>query len=159
MRIHPSSTYADAKICGHYFNSILASLEIHRKGADEALLFDYNGYLAEGPGENVFIVKKGELITPPRGAILGGITRESIMEMAKNMNIPVKEKNISKRELLAADEAFFTGTAAEVSPIAKINGKKIGKKKEGPITLELKETFTKAIHGEIPKYRKWLTLV
>jgi len=159
MRIHPATTYADAKICGHYVNSIIASLEVHKKGYDEALLMDYKGYLAEGPGENVFIVKKGTLLTPKLGRVLAGITRKSIMQIAKDLKIPVKEKNISKKELLQADEAFYTGTAAEVSPISKINNKKIGKPTVGPITKELKEIFTQAIHGKIPKYTKWLTFI
>lgn len=159
MRIHPATTYADAKICGHYVNSILASLEIHEKGYDEALLMDYKGFLAEGPGENVFIVRKGTLLTPKLGTILAGITRLSIIEIAKDNKIPVEEKNIREKELLQADEAFYTGTAAEISPISKINNKKIGKKPVGPITFQLKEIFTKAIHGQLPKYKKWLTFV
>lgn len=157
MRIHPSSTVTDAKICGHYVNSILASLEVHKKGYDEAILLDHKGHIAEGPGENIFIVKKGTLITPKLGAILAGITRASILQIAHDQGIKVKEQSISKKALLSADEAFFTGTAAEVTPIAKINNKKIGTQPPGPITTELKNIFTQAIHGEIPKYRKWLT--
>jgi branched-chain amino acid aminotransferase len=140
IRIHPKSTYSEAKLCGHYVNSILASLEIHSKGYDEALLLDYKGNLAEGPGENVFIVKNGKLITPPRGNILAGITRNSIFEIAKNEGIPSKEAIISQKMLFSADEAFYTGTM-------------------GPVTKHLKQIFTKTIHGKLPKYKKWLTIV
>lgn len=157
MRIHPSTLVTDAKICGHYVNSIMASLEIHKKGYDEALLLDYKGYLAEGPGENVFIVKKGILLTPPPGTILAGITRASIIEIARDQGIKVKEQRITKKALTSADEAFFTGTAAEVTAIAQIDNRKVGKKPIGPITAQLKNIFTQAIHGEIPHYRKWLT--
>lgn len=159
MRIHPNTTKADAKICGNYTNSILASLESHKKGYDEALLFDHKGYLAEGPGENVFIVRKGTLITPPKGTILLGITRNSIIEIAQKEKIPVKEQNITKKMLLSADEAFFTGTAAEVSPIAMVNKKKIGKQPMGPMTGFFQELFTKITHGEVQDYKKWLTLI
>lgn len=159
MRIHPASTYTDAKICGHYVNSILASLEIHREGFDEALLLDYRGNLAEGPGENVFIVKKGVLITPPPGTILAGITRASVIEIAKDQGIQVKEKNITPAMLKTADEAFFSGTAAEISPIAAINRQKVNKGKPGPITKKLKESFTQAVHGESKRYQKWLTFI
>lgn len=157
MRIHPSTTVTDAKVCGHYVNSILASLEIHKKGFDEALLLDYKGNLAEGPGENVFIVQNGVLITPPLGSILAGITRASIIEIAQQQKIRVKEEKITKKMLYAADEAFFTGTAAEVTAIAQIDKHKINKGKMGPITASIKEIFTKAIHGEDPRYKKWLT--
>lgn len=157
MRIHPATTVTDAKICGHYVNSMLASLEIHKKGYDEALLLDSKGNLAEGPGENVFIVKNKALLTPPLGNILAGITRASIMEIAKREGIKVKEQKITRKMLHQADEAFFSGTAAEVTPIAQIDNKKIGNGKIGPITQQIKEVFTRAIHGEEPGYRKWLT--
>lgn len=157
IRIHPKSTFSEAKLCGHYVNSILASLEIHGKGYDEAILMDYKGYVAEGPGENIFIVKKGILITPKKGNILSGITRDSLFAIAKNEGIKVVEKNINKQELLNADEAFFSGTAAEVSAISHIDDKKIGTGKIGPITFLLKRTFTRAINGELKQYSKWLT--
>lgn len=158
MRIHPKSTNTEAKICGHYANSILASLDVHGQGYGEAILLDHKGNVAEGPGENIFFVKNNELITPKRGNILAGITRESIIEIAKKKGVRVKEKTVKLQEILKADEAFFTGTAAEVSPISHINNKKIGKKSVGPITAILKETFTTIIHGEDPEYKKWLTI-
>lgn len=158
MRIHPQSTLTDAKLCGHYANSILASLDVHKQGYGEAILLDHKGNVAEGPGENIFFVKKDKLITPKLGTILGGITRASIIEIAKDNGIKVVEKEVKLKELLQADEAFFTGTAAEVSPIAKINDKKIGKQKIGPVTELLKTTFLKAVKGEEPRYKKWLTL-
>ena len=159
IRIHPKSTYADAKLCGHYVNSMLASLEIHGKGYDEAILMDHEGNLAEGPGENVFIVKNNVLMTPPEGAILPGITRNSLLEIAKNLKIKTKITKITRKQLFAADEAFFSGTAAEVSAIKSIDNRKIGNGQIGPITKQLKDNFTQAIHGKIPKYRKWLTFI
>jgi branched-chain amino acid aminotransferase len=159
MRIHPKSTFADAKICGHYVNSILASLEIHKKGYDEAILLDYKENVAEGPGENIFIIKKGILITPPKGNILTGITRDSIMQIAKKNNIKSAIKAINKKELLQADEAFFSGTAAEVTPIASIDRKKIGTGNVGPFTKIIKEKYLSAVRGEYPAFEKWLTYI
>lgn len=159
IRIHPKSTYSEAKLCGHYVNSILSSLEIHSKGYDEAILMDYEGNLAEGPGENIFIVKNGILITPPRGSILAGITRNSLFTIAKHEKIKCIERKITKKQLLNADEAFYTGTAAEISAIATIDKKKIGNGKMGPLTKKFKDLFTDACHGKIPAYKKWLTVV
>lgn len=159
IRIHPKSTHADAKICGHYVNSMLASIEAIKAGCDEAILLDYKGNVAEGPGENIFIVKKGRLFTPPAGNILKGITRDSIFTLAKDLGIPCKEKKISVKELLTADETFFTGTAAQISAIGSVNGKKIGNGKSGPITNTLYELYDKIVHGGEIKYRKWLTPV
>lgn len=159
-RIHPKSTYSDAKITGHYVNSILASLEIHKKGFDEAILMDHKGYVAEGPGENLFIVKKSKLFTPKKGNILPGITRDSVMKIAKKMRIKVTQKHISRKALLTADEAFFTGTAAEITPIASIDKKTIGNPQKSKIVTEkLKCEFMKAVKGESPEWEKWLTYV
>ena len=159
IRPHPRSTVTDAKICGSYANSILASLEIKKAGFDEALLLDHRGYVAEGPGENIFMVKEGKLLTPSMGAILGGITRDSVMQIAKDLNIPVEEKDITVEELKSADEAFFSGTAAEICAIGKIDDIVINKGEIGVVTKKIKETYTKAIHGELEKYSKWLTTV
>lgn len=159
IRIHPKSTYTEAKLCGNYVNSILASMEAIKDHCDEAVLLDYKGNVAEGPGENIFIVKKGILLTPKRGNILKGITRDSILKIAKKYGIPAKEKIISKRALLNADEAFYSGTAAQISAISTIDGKKIGTGKIGPVTKSLQKILTRAVHGEMKGYRKWLTLV
>jgi len=159
IRIHPDSTIADAKITGHYSNSILASQEIRRAGFEEALFLDYKGNVAEGPGENIFIVKKGVLYTPPTGTIIAGITRASIITLAFDLGYKVIEKTMKEKDVYSADEAFFTGTAAEITPIASLNNKKIAKGLVGPITTELKANFMEAVQGKNPKYRKWLTYV
>lgn len=158
MRIHPQSVVADAKISGHYVNSILASQEV--KGEyDEAILLDFEGNVAEGPGENIFIIKNGTLITPSFGKILKGITRESVLTIAKDFGIPIEERTIAPEELFSADESFFTGTAAEVSPIGSIDDQQIGNGEEGPITKRLREAFFDAVHGRSEKYEGWITRV
>ncbi len=157
IRIHPQSTVADAKIAGHYVNSILASLEVHKKGYHEALLLDFEGNIAEGPGENFFMVKDGKIYTPPLGKILKGITRASIFELAKNEGIEITEKSITLEEAYSADELFFTGTAAEISAISELDDNKIADGKEGKITSMLREKFMNIVHGEDEKYLHWLT--
>ena len=159
IRIHPKSTVADAKICGHYVNSILASLEAKKAGFDEALFLDFEGFIAEGPGENIFIVKNGEIFTPKSGSILPGITRDSVFKIASNLGIKVKEKKISLDEAKDADEAFFAGTAAEISPIGKIDNSLIGNGKTGEITKKVKNAYEKIVHGEEKKYLRWLSFV
>jgi len=159
IRIHPHSTIADAKITGHYSNSIVASQEIRKAGYDEALFLDYKGDVAEGPGENIFIVKKGVLYTPPTGSIIAGITRASIIEVAHDHGLKVVEQNFKQKDVYEADEAFFTGTAAEITPIGSLDGKKIGDGKVGSITDQLKQDYLNAVHGKIPKYKKWLTYI
>jgi len=156
IRIHPKSSIMEAKISGHYANSILASEETHAQGFDEALLLDSEGKIAEGPGENFFIVKNNKLLTPKKGTILPGITRNSIIQLAKDMNIEVIEKDLTLEEVYSADEAFFTGTAAEVTIIESIDNKQIGSK-ERPISEKLKSTFLDIVHGKNPKYKDWLT--
>ncbi len=159
MRIHPDSTVADAKLCGHYTNSILASIDAYKNGYGEALLLDYQGNVAEGPGENIFLVKRKTIYTPEAGNILPGITRDSIITLARDLGYKVIEKKIKPKELMKAHEAFFTGTAAEVSPIASIDGKKFKYSEGGPVSMHLKEEFLKVVNGENPKYKKWLTVV
>ncbi len=159
MRSHPDSVFPYAKISGYYANSIFATREAREAGFDEALLLDANGFVAEGPGENIFMVKQGILYTPMPGSILPGITRASIIQIAGNMGIRVKEKKIKPHELRQADELFFTGTAAEVTPIGMIDSKKIGNGGVGPVTHMLKEQYLRAVRGEDPKYYRWLTLV
>ena len=159
IRLHPDSVVTDAKVCGHYVNSILASLEIQKAKFDEALFLDYKGNVAEGPGENIFFLKKGVLHTPRLGSILAGITRDVIVQIAADFGVRTKEGNYKLRDFYAADEVFFTGTAAEVQPIASIDSKKIKNGKAGEFTTKLRETFLSAVAGEIPKYKKWLTVV
>ncbi|MBW2980193.1 branched-chain amino acid transaminase [Candidatus Woesearchaeota archaeon] len=159
MRIHPKTTHAASKICGHYVNSIFASCEAKAEGYQEALLLDYQGNIAEGPGENFFIIKDGKLLTPKLGNILEGITRKSIIQLAKDEGIEVEETTLTPEDMKNADEAFFTGTAAEVSPIASLDDKQIGDSKAGPITSKIKEKFLDIVHGKNPKYEDWLSYV
>ena len=157
IRIHPQSVVVSAKICGYYINSILATFDAKDKGYDEAILLDYRGMVAEGPGENIFIVKNKRLYTPKLISILPGITRDSVIKIAKDLGINFQEKDISVKELKNADEAFFTGTAAEITPIIQIDNKLINKGKIGEITNLLKERFNNIIRGRVPKYKNWLT--
>jgi len=159
IRIHPRSTVADAKISGHYVNSILAVRELQGTKYHEALFLDLDGNIAEGPGENFFMVKDGSLITPPLGTILAGITRGTIIQFAKRHNIPVVERSISLQEAQAADEAFFTGTAAEVSPIRSIDDKEINKGELGPISRKIRDSYAEMVQGRDPEFSHFLTLV
>lgn len=159
IRLHPESVVADAKICGYYINSIFASLEAHDRKADEALLLDYRGNLAEGPGENIFLVKDKKLLTPEKFSILPGITRDSVIKIAKDLKITVIEKKIKPKELKNIDEAFFTGTAAEICPIGKIDKISINQGKIGPITKIIRDLYLKTVHGQEKKYLKWLSFV
>ena len=159
IRLHPDSVVGDAKVCGHYVNSILASLEIKKAKFDEALFLDHRGFVAEGPGENIFFLKNGVLHTPKLGSILAGITRESVVELAKKeFGICTREGHFKLKDFYSADEVFFTGTAAEVQPIASIDSKKIAGGKVGEFTARLREKFLAVVAGEIPKYKKWLTV-
>lgn len=157
-RLTPQQTDMRAKINGHYFNSILASQEARSKGFQEAILLDQEGNIAEGPGENIFMVKNGILITPPEKFILPGITRDSILKIAKNEKIPVKIKKISPKELLNADEAFFTGTAAEVSIISEIDGHTM-KNPDAEVSKKLKKIYQDVTRGKNKKYNKWITTI
>lgn len=159
IRIHPQSLVADAKVTGHYANSILASLEIHKAGYDEALLLDYKGNVAEGPGENIFIVKKGKIYTPSLGTQLAGITRATVMGIAKDLGYTIVEGTYKLKDLYSADELFFTGTAAEVQPIGSLDDKKIANGAIGPVTAKLRTTYLDAVQGKIAKYNKFLTYV
>jgi branched-chain amino acid aminotransferase len=157
LRIHPRILPPQAKVVANYANSILAKVDALNSGYDEAILLNIDGYVAEGPGENVFIVKNGKLITPPisSGALVG-ITRDSIIKIAHDEGISFEESDFKPDELYAADEAFFTGTAAEVTPIREVDGKPIGGGKRGPITERLQRIFFNAVRGKEPKYESWL---
>jgi len=159
QRLTPQSIIPEAKICGYYINSIFASLDSQKSGFDEALLLDAQGYVAEGPGENIFMVKNRQLSTPALGAILPGITRDSCKEIAKDLNLSVKEKLITPQEIKSADEVFFTGTAAEICPIGKIDETLINQGKIGEITKKIKDIYQRIVHGQEKKYLKWLTFV
>ncbi len=156
-RIDPKTTEIKAKICGHYVNSILATLEAQKAGFDEALLLDLQGFVSEGAAENIFMVKKGKLFTPLPKTILPGITRNTVFHIAKDLKIKVIEKNIRPSELKKADEAFFCGTAAEITPIGQIDEVKINQGKIGPLTSKIKTLYQRIVRGEEEKYLKWLT--
>jgi branched-chain amino acid aminotransferase len=159
IRLHPKSVISSAKVCGYYVNSIFATFDAERDKFDESILLDYRGFVAEGPGENIFIVKNKKLLTPKLGSILPGITRDSIIKIAQDLKIKVIEKDISVKELKNCDEAFFTGTAAEITPIYQIDEKIINKGEVGEITKILQEKFYQIVHGEDEKYKNWLTYV
>lgn len=149
-----------AKASGNYVSSYLAGIDAQQDGYEEAILLDQTGYVAEGSGENIFLVRDGTLYTPGlESDILLGITRKSVIEMATDLGHPVVEKLISVNELLTADEAFFTGTYAEIAPIKEVSHFPIGSHAPGPITKEILSLFQKVIGGEVPKYTKWLTPV
>ncbi len=155
-RILPSQ----AKCSANYANSALAKLEALNCGYDEAILLNINGHIAEGPGENIFATKDGTLITPPTSSgALYGITRDSVMEIAKEFGIPCIERDILKDELFLADEAFLSGTAAELTPIREVDGRTIGNGSRGPITEKLQTKFFRIVKGEDEKYYKWLDFV
>lgn len=156
---HVNSNLSRGKVCGYYVNSQLAKKEAISCGYDEALLLDTEGYVSEGSGENVFIVRQGILKTTPLTSILEGITRDSIMEIARNEGITVIEERFTRDELYIADEAFLTGTAAEVTPISEVDGRIIGDGKPGRITKRLQSAFFDAVKGRNKKYKSWLTYV
>lgn len=158
-RIQAEALAQGTKISGSYFNAALSSMWAYQHGADEALMLDSEGYVAEGAAENLFLVKKGELITPKSSDILKGITRDTIMKISGDLGLSVREKRVTLRELYRADETFFTGTAVEIHSIGKINGRKIGTGKRGPVTEKIQSFYQTLVRGEIPKYRKWITPV
>jgi branched-chain amino acid aminotransferase len=158
-RHHVNINMCRAKSVTTYANSILAHQEVAHDGYDEALLLDVDGYVAEGAGENIFIVKQGKLYTPDMTSCLEGITRASIIELAAEMGIPVIEKRITRDEVYCADEAFFTGTAAEVTPIRELDNRKIGSGTRGPITARLQAMFFDCVSGKTNGHADWLTYV
>lgn len=158
-RHHPNVTMIKAKANGNYMNSIMANTEATRDGYDEAILLDAQGYVAEGSGENIFTVRDGVLYTPALDVALDGITRRSVIAIASEMGLKVIEKRLTRDELYVADEVFFTGTAAEVTPIREIDGRQIGIGERGPITAEIQQRYFDIVQGKNPKYRDWLTYV
>ncbi len=158
-RHHVNINMCRAKSVTTYANSILANQEVGLNGYDEALLLDVEGYVAEGSGENIFIVKQGKLYTPDLTSCLEGITRASVIELAAEIGIPVIEKRITRDEIYCADEAFFTGTAAEVTPIRELDNRMIGAGKRGPITTQIQTLFFDCVKGRAKNHASWLTFV
>jgi len=158
-RHHVNVSMTKAKIVGNYANSILAKREVVASGYDEAILLDTDGYVSEGSGENIFIVKSGVLKTTPLTSVLAGITRDSVIKIAQDAGIRVIEGRFSRDELYVSDEAFFTGTAAEVTPIREVDDRTIGSGRPGPVTKKIQGIFFDAVKGKNRKYKRWLTVV
>jgi branched-chain amino acid aminotransferase len=158
-RHHVRIMMTKTKTVGNYVNSILAKREALQAGYDEAILLDSEGYVSEASGENIFIVKNGVLRTPPLTSILPGITRDAILTLARNLGIPTQEGKFSLDDLYLADEAFLTGTAAEVTPIREVDGRIIGAGAPGPISQKLQTAFFAAAKGQDPQYSHWLTYI
>lgn len=156
-RMSDESFHPKAKAGGQYLNSILAKVESHQGGYDEAIMLDHEGLVSEGSGENIFIVREGKLVTPPPGSpILEGISRDSIITIAGDLGIPVDERNIAREELVEADEIFLTGTAAELVPVRELDDRPVGEGRPGELTLQLQSAFEDALHGRAEQYRHWL---
>lgn len=151
-----SSALPWAKLSGAYLYSVLARRQATECGYDESLLLDTQGYVAEGSGENLFVIRNGALTTPPSGSILPGFTRDSVMALALDAGIPLKEEAIIRNQLYLADELFFAGTAIELNAIREVDGHPIGVTCPGPVTQELNSRFLKAVRGELPKFHHWL---
>jgi branched-chain amino acid aminotransferase len=159
QRFHPNTFMSKGKVVGQYVNSILASVEARRAGYDEALLLDPEGFVAECSGENIFIVRKGVVKTTPLTSVLPGITRDTVMTLLKDRGIDLREERFTRDEVYIADEAFMTGTAAEVTPMRELDERRIGTGKPGPLTRDLQTAFARIVRGEEPRYRAWLTTV
>src|SRR5205807_1251956 len=160
VKFHSRMLPTTAKACGQYLNSILAVREAMGRGYDEALLLASDGSIAEGSGENIFLVHGGKLLTnDQRHSILLGVTRDAIIEIACNLGLPVEIRAIQVNDLLSADEAFFTGTAAEVTPIREVDGQPIGSGARGPLTAKIQQAFFAATSGRDLQHRHWLHLV
>ena len=159
-RISNQSLISHAKASGQYLNSVLAKIESSKAGYDEAILLDEHGYVCEGSGENVFVIRDGTIVTPPpTDGILDGINRRSIVQIARDAGVPIVERSIARAELYLADEVFLTGTAAELVPVREIDDHRVGSGEPGPITRQLQKVFEDALHGRDPRYREWLDVV
>lgn len=156
-RYQPNSVMTRAKVTGNYVTGVLAKKEARALGFEEALLLDPDGYVAEGSGENIFIVRDGKLKTTPLTVILPGVTRATILQFASDLNLEVEESRFTRDELYIADEAFFCGTASEVTPIREVDGRVIGRGGMGPITRKIQGLYFDVIRGRVPKYKDWLT--
>jgi branched-chain amino acid aminotransferase len=159
-RIHDISTPPLAKMGGNYLNSILATQESKRNGYDEAVLLDHLGNISEAPGENIFIIRNGKLLTPPpSSSALEGITKDSVIKIAKDLGYQTVEREIPRTEIYFSDEIFLTGTAAEITPVISVDGKKVGDGKAGKITGKIRTTYSDITMGRNKKYSKWITPV
>ena len=158
-RMHINANMCLAKVSGHYINSVMANAEVTRHGYDEALLLNTQGLLAEGAGENLFVIKDGAVITPPLTSVLAGITRDALITLAADLGIAVIERELTRDALYCADEAFFTGTAAEVTPIAEVDDRPIGNGKRGEVTAALQKSFFDTVQGRGKRSPEWLTAV
>ncbi len=159
IRNHVNSSMSRGKVCGYYVNSQLSKKEAIAGGFDEGLLLDTEGYVSEGSGENIFIVRNGMLKTTPLTSILEGITRNSILSIAHDLGIETREDRFTRDEIYIADEAFFTGTAAEVTPIRELDNRTIGIGKRGPVTKKLQTAFFDIVKGKDQRYDSWLTYI
>ncbi|MBK6631022.1 MAG: branched-chain amino acid transaminase [Betaproteobacteria bacterium] len=158
-RHHVNVSMCRAKYSGTYANSILANMEATEHGYDEALLLDVDGFVAEGAGENLFVIKDGQIYEPEIASALVGITRATVIQLAKELGFEVKAKRLTRDDLYIADEAFFTGTAAEVTPIRELDGRVIGAGSRGPITQQIQNLFFDVVNGRSPAHKNWLTAV
>jgi len=159
-RIDQGMLHPNAKGTGGYLNSILAKQEAVKNHYDEAILLNYEGFVSEGSGENIFVVKNGAVTTPPVTAgILEGITRDSVMTMLRDDGHQVREANVTRSDLYYADEVFFTGTAAEVTPVREVDDRPVGEGRPGPVTRNAQDLFQKAVTGRLEAYRHWLDYV
>jgi branched-chain amino acid aminotransferase len=159
-RHHINVSFAKGKITGQYINSVMAKMDAKAGGFDEALMLDVNGYVSEGSGENIFLVKHGRITTPPlSSSILAGITRDTVIELAREEGIPLGEARITRDELLLADEVFMTGTAAEVTPVREVDYRRIGSGARGPITERLQQRYFDVVKGGYNRHPEWFTRV
>ena len=158
-RHHVNISMCRAKACGHYINSILALQEAVNAGADEALMLDNEGYVMEGTGENVFVIRNGTIFTPDLTSALEGITRDTVVTLINELGLELIEKRITRDEIYISDEAFFTGTAAEVTPIAELDGRLIGSGTRGPITAKIQARYFDCVQGREPNHIDWLTFI
>ena len=159
QRHHINVSMVRSKTAGHYVNSILANMEAINDGYDEALLLDTQGFVAEGAGENLFIVKDGQVYEPEMVSGLTGITRATVLDLARDLGYPVTMKPMTRDDVYLADEAFFTGTAAEITPIRELDGRPLGAGQRGPITEKIQSLFFEVVNGRASKYKQWLTPV
>lgn len=159
QRHHINVSMVRSKTAGHYVNSILANMEALNDGYDEALLLDTQGFVAEGAGENLFIVKDGQVFEPAMVSGLTGITRATVLDLARDLGYPVTMKPMTRDDVYLADEAFFTGTAAEITPIRELDGRVLGAGQRGPITQKIQSLFFDVVNGRATKYKQWLTPV
>lgn len=159
QRFAVNALMTKAKVVGHYVNSILASREVRRSGYDEALMLDADGFVAECSGENIFIVKNGRVKTSPLTSVLPGITRDTVMTLLEDQGVAWREDRFTRDEVYIADEAFLTGTAAEITPIRELDDRRIGSGQPGPVTTALQAAYAAAVRGETPRYRSWFTPV